>query len=287
MTAADTSAPVPRLRFGCCGCMIAPAADPIGIEIVETLAALGYDYIELSLRDLVALCPAALDALATRLQRAGLACEACNNFFPPEIRLTGPAADFSSALRYAERAFAVASRLGVRTIVFGSSGARNLPAGFPVDAGWAQLRTLLGALGPLAETHGLTLVLEPLNQGEANILHTVAEGWRLAQEVAHPRVRLLADSFHVLLENEDPAILISAAATLGHIHVAEGAARVFPSGGDASLRHFFAALLASGYTGRVSIEALTRDFPADAAQALRICRELTTAPSFTVHPSAP
>jgi sugar phosphate isomerase/epimerase len=258
--------------------MISPGRDPIGIQIVETLAALGYDYIELSLRDLVALPAPALDALAERLRRAGLTCEACNNFFPPEVRLTGPAADLSAALRYAGRAFATAARIGVRTIVFGSSGARNLPAGFPLEAGWAQLRTLLRALGPLADARDITLAIEPLNRGEANILHTVAEGARLAQEVAHPRVRLLADSFHVLQENEDPAILPAVGSALAHIHIAETAARGFPTGADAALRRFFAELLASGYTGRISIEAVTENFSSDAARALRVGRELAATP---------
>lgn len=38
------------MRIGCCGSMICPEKDPIGIEILEPLAELGYDYIELSLR---------------------------------------------------------------------------------------------------------------------------------------------------------------------------------------------------------------------------------------------
>jgi len=267
-----------RMRFGCCGNMIAQATDPVGIEIVEQLAALGFDYIELSMRDVAVLPAAALDRIATRLQRAGLACEACNNFFPPEIRLTGPAADLPAALRYAETAFAAAARLGVAVIVFGSAGARNVPAGFPLDAAWAQLRTLLAALGPRAEARGIAIVIEPLNRGESNILHTVAEGWRMAQEVAHPQVRLLADAYHVRQNGEDPASL-RAVGPIAHVHVAEHADRLFPSGGDATLAAFFAELRATGYAQRCSIEAYTKDFTGDAARALRVCRELTvTAP---------
>jgi len=47
----SASSPLPAdRRFGCCGSMIAPASDPVGLAIVEDLAAFGYDYIELSLR---------------------------------------------------------------------------------------------------------------------------------------------------------------------------------------------------------------------------------------------
>ena len=262
-----------RLRFGICGCLISPA-DPLGADIVEQLAVLGYDYIELSLRDLAALPEAAFADLAARLRRAGVPCEACNNFFPPEIRLTGPAADLPAALGYARAAFARAARLGVTVVVFGSSGARNVPAGFPHDAAWVQLRALLVELGPIAEEHGITIVIEHLNRGESNILNSIAEGWRMAQEVAHPHVQVLADAYHVRQENEDPAILATLGSALVHVHVAQQAERVFPSGDDAALADFFAKLRTTGYARCCSIEGYTKDFSADAARALRVCREL-------------
>jgi D-psicose/D-tagatose/L-ribulose 3-epimerase len=260
------------MRFGCCGCLISPA-DPLGADIVEQLATLGYDYIELSLRDLAALSEPAFASLATRLQRAGVPCEACNNFFPAEIRLTGSAADLPAALGYAQAALARAARLGVSIVVFGSSGARNVPAGFPLEAAWAQLRALLSALGPIADGHGITIVIEHLNRGESNILNSIAEGGRMAREVAHPRIRVLADAYHVRQEKEDPAVL-AAVAPVAHVHIAQQAERLFPSGDDAELANFFQKLRATGYAQRVSIEAYTRDFPADAARGLRVCREL-------------
>jgi len=263
-----------RVRFGVCGCLISPA-DPLGADIVEQLATLGYDYLELSLRDLAALPESAFTGLATRLQRAGVPCEACNNFFPADIRLTGPAADLPTAVAYARQALARAARLGVKVVVFGSSGARNVPAGFPLDAAWAQLRALLVALGPVAEEHGLTIVIEHLNRGESNILNRIAEGWRMAQEVAHPRIRVLADAYHVRQENEDPAIMAQVTPPIAHVHVAQRAERIFPDGTDAELAAFFRQLRATGYAQRVSIEGYTKDFSADAARALRVCRELT------------
>jgi sugar phosphate isomerase/epimerase len=269
--------PTPRrLRFGCCGSMIAPATDPVGIEIVEPLAAFGFDYIELSLRDLAALPAPALDQLLARVQRTGLACEVCNNFFPPEIRLTGPTADLAAALRYAEHALATAARLGVSVVIFGSSGARNVPAGFPHDAAWTQLRTLLVALAPLADRHRLTIAIEHLNRGESNILNTVAEAWRMAREVGHPRIRLLLDAYHLLVENDDLTILATVASAVAHVHVAQSSERVFPSGCDTALATFLAHLRATGYTGRISIEAYTRDFTTDAPLALATCRTLST-----------
>ena len=264
---------LPRLRIGCCGSMIAPATDPVGIEIVEDLATSGFDYIELSLRDFALLPEPALAQLISRLKRAGLACEVCNNFFSPEIRLTGPAADLSTALRYARAALATAARFGVSVVVFGSSGARNVPADFPRETAWVQLRDLLRHLGPVAEDHGITLAIEHLNRQESNILNSVAECWQLAQEVAHPRVRLLIDSYHLLVENESLAILSQVASAIAHVHMSQGTARDFPAGPDAPLGAFFGQLGAIGYARRCSVEAYTRDFAADAPRAVTAIRE--------------
>lgn len=276
MTATPSLAPA-RLRFGCCGSMIAPATDPVGLAIVEDLAAFGYDYIELSLRDLAVLPEPALATVTSRLRRSGLACEVCNNFFPPEIRLTGPAADLTAALRYAEHALATAARVGASVVIFGSSGARNVPAGFPLAEAWLQLRTLLIALAPLAARHRITIAIEHLNRGESNILNSVAEGWRMAQEVAHPHVRLLIDAYHLLVENEPLAILAQVSPAIAHVHVAQGIDRIFPSGHDSALAAFFTALRSTGYAHRCSVEACPHDLPSDAPRALAACRTLSTA----------
>lgn len=68
------------MRIGCCGSMISPSTDRVGIEVVETMASLGFDYIELSLADVTALPAETFEALAWRLERSGIPCEACNNF---------------------------------------------------------------------------------------------------------------------------------------------------------------------------------------------------------------
>jgi D-psicose/D-tagatose/L-ribulose 3-epimerase len=265
-----------KIRFGCCGSMISPGNDPVGIEIVEDLASLGFDYIELSMRDLVALPETLLAALGDRLQHTGLACEACNNFFPPEIRLTGPTADLPSALRYTQAAFAIAGRLGVSAVIFGSAGSRNVPPGFSHERAWNQLRDFLTSLGPIAKQHNVTIGIEHLNRGESNILNTVAETSRMAQEVGHSHIRLLVDAYHLRQEHEEPAILAEIAPLLAHVHIAQGADRLFPTGGDATLANFFVRLRDTGYAQRCSIEAYTHDFRTDAAHALRVCRELAS-----------
>jgi len=263
-----------RMRFGCCGSMISPATDPIGIEAVEAMAEIGFDYVELSLSDLAALPEGAFADLARRVERSGLRCEACNNFFPRTIRLTGPEACLTAALDYARPALERAARLDARVIVFGSSGAKNVPEGFSRDAAWSQIVELLAHLGPVAAEHGFTIAIEPINKLESNIVNLAAEGLLLAREVHHPNIRLLIDFYHLTMEQEDPAIIDEAGPEIRHLHIASIEGRRFPAESAPTYTRFFKLIRDIQYSGRCSIEAYTCDFPADARRALRVLRTI-------------
>jgi len=263
------------MRLGCCGSMISPSTDPIGIDIVEAMAEIGFDYIELSLSDLALLPEPEFAGLARRIEGSGIKCEAGNNFFPHRLRLTGDKARLNVALAYAEHALDRASRLGARIVVFGSSGAKNVPGGFSKDAAWRQIVELLQHLGPVAAQHNLTIVIEPINKLESNIVNLAAEGLRLAREVGHPNIQLLVDYYHLRMEHEDPAIIIEAGAAIHHLHFGKIEGRIFPREREAAFAPFFENLRRIGYAGRCSIEAYTQDFPSDAGRALRVLREET------------
>ncbi len=262
------------MRYGCCGSMVARRADGTGIEIVEQLKEMGFDYIELSLAHITALSDSDFDVLGERLRQTGLRCEACNNFFPPQIRLTGSAADLPLTLDYVERAFRRASLLGTEVIVFGSSGAKNVPEGFSRDRAWMQIVHLLRALDPPAEKYGITVAIEPLNRLESNIVNTVAEGLRLAREVNREHIQLLVDYYHLMMEQESPDIILEAADSIRHLHFAEPEGRVFPQGHNPGYSVFFARLKEIGYTGRLSLEAYSGEFAVDAPRSLSLLKKL-------------
>jgi sugar phosphate isomerase/epimerase len=257
--------------------MISPETDPIGASIAESLAAIGFDYVELSLSHMACLDQPDFLALARTVERSGLVCEACNNFFPASIRLTGPAADLAAAVSYAQGAIERAASLGARIIVFGSPAAKNVPAGFPHQAAWRQLLGLLRALGPVAERHGVVIAVEHHNKRESNIVTLAAEALDLVREVDHPNVQLLADHYHLVREAEDPGVLIEAGSAVRHVHFAEGAARLFPTRKTDEHVRLFDCLKAIRYAGRCSIEAYTTSFETDARRGLLLLRDLAEA----------
>jgi len=262
------------MRFGICGSMVATQPDGTGIEIVEQVREMGYDYIELSLAHLAALTDDAFNAVRTRLQASGLVCEACNNFFPREVRLTGPEVDWPRVRQYIPLAVRRAAELGTQVIVFGSSAAKNVPEGFPMYRAWQQIVTALHLAADEAGRNGIVIAIEPLNRQESNICNSVAEGLALMQRVKRGEVQMLADYYHMAFENEDLTILRQAGPALRHVHFARLAGRTFPHEVEPGFQAFFNELKTNGYAGRVSLEGFSNDFYQDAAAALAVVRRL-------------
>jgi sugar phosphate isomerase/epimerase len=254
--------------------MINPQKDPVGIEVVEETARLGYDYIELSLRDLAALDANDFSALLRRLEKSGLKSEACNNFFPASRRITGPDYNPEGLRRYTAEALRRAREAGAEFVVFGSSAARNIPEGFPRDTGWRQIVEASQMIAEEAGKQNITVAIEYHNKHEANILLSMAEAMKLFREADRPRMQVLADYYHYAVQEETPADIMRAAGHIVHAHFAELEGRSFPREPKKEYKDFIAALKQGGYTGRVSIEAFTRDFSRDAEKALELMRRL-------------
>jgi D-psicose/D-tagatose/L-ribulose 3-epimerase len=120
---------------------------------------------------------------------------------------------------------------------------------------WSRAVECFQELGPLAERHDVTLALEPLNRFETYFLNTVEDGVRLCEEVNHPRVGMLVDTFHANIEEKDiGAAYRRAARHLKHVHTCEND-RGIPGTGHVEWREVFAALCEARYDGWLTIES--------------------------------
>ncbi len=251
------------MRFGVC-------ADP---QAAPTLAAAGFDFIELHVQNHLKTLEgddAFQPALAT-IRTAPLPAPAANCFLPASLKVTGPVIDAAALEAYALTAFARAQAAGIRTIVFGSGGARRIPDGFDRGSAWKQLVWFGQLIAPLAQDHDVTVVVEPLNRArdECNVLNSIGECARYVKAVNHPNVRLLADAYHWALDNDSFGELVTNAHLLHHVHIATVPSRLPPGGEPCpALLSFFHALVLGGYAGPVSIESRWDDLPTQAPAAL-------------------
>jgi len=98
------------------------------------------------------------------------------------------------------------------------------------------------------------IFLEPLNRYEASFLNRVGQAAILARMIEHPRMRALADLYHMNIEESnlgDP--IDEAGEMLGHVHIADNT-RDEPGAGMMDMRPAFAALKRIGYVGWLSLE---------------------------------
>ena len=205
----------------------------------------------------------------------------CNGFLPGKFRLTGEKASFDKPLEYAEKACRRADEVGLKTIVFGSGGARNAPKGFPKEKAVEQFVDFCKRLAGRIADCKVCVVLEPLQPKEANYLNFVREGRELCERIGSPRIRLLADIFHMLQGGEGAqSIEQTTPDLLRHCHIAEKGPRTAPglSSDGSQFAPYFAALKKIGYEGGVSCECgwgKKEDLRANLEKALAVMRRLS------------
>ena len=137
------------------------------------------------------------------------------------------------------------------------------------DTAMGYLREALDELAEQATQQGVPLIFEPLNRYETNLVNTVADGIRLLEGLRAGNVRLLADLFHMNIEEADlGAALRAGGSRIGHVHFADSNRR--PVGcGHLDLAPIVSALREIKYDGYASAEALPYPDPDTAARTTR------------------
>ncbi len=136
------------------------------------------------------------------------------------------------------------------------------------DAGLQRLAAILRTAGDMAVEQGVRLALEPLNRYEADLLNNSAQGLAFLQELDHPAVGLLLDTYHVNIEETswtEPFRRVMAAGKLFHVHLGDNN-RLPPGKGLIDFGAIVRTLQEIGYAGWLSAELLPQPDPDAAAE---------------------
>ncbi len=118
----------------------------------------------------------------------------------------------------------------------------------------AVLLDALGELGRHAEQEGVKILLEPLNRYEDHMVNRLEQAVELAEATGLDSVGVVADSYHMNIEEaHPPAALVAAADRLFHVQVSDSN-RLEPGAGHIDWRAFLEALIDIGYTGDLAAE---------------------------------
>lgn len=142
---------------------------------------------------------------------------------------------------------------------------------------WGRCVAGLQELGVYSERFGVRVAVEPLNRFETFFLNTAADARQLCEEVGHPRIGVLYDTFHANIEEKNQA---DAVRLLGkhifHVHTCEND-RGIPGSGPINFAGVIGALREIGYDDWLVIESFGPGIKEIAAAAC-IWRDLSATP---------
>lgn len=248
-------------------------------EACRTAAQLGFHGIEI-FPPAVAMLDAA--AIRSSVEESGLEVAAIGTgagWVKHQLRFTDPdAAVRARAVEFASEIVDFAAAFGAPAII-GSMQGRVEPGANREEA-LARLAEALEALGARAEARGVPLLYEPLNRYETNLLNRLDDAANFLRSLRSRNLRLLADLFHMNLEETSIAGSIRAAGPLiGHIHFADSNRRAVGFG-HTSIPPIAAALREIRYAGYLSAEVMPLPSSRAAAeQTIAAFRQF-----FPIHP---
>lgn len=223
-------------------------------ERMERLAEWGYEAIELwggGLKERLAEVQSALQQTAFKVSTLCAGYRGCLlDAYPQERTLAMQ--DLRDLLFMAGDLGAV----GVITVpIFGGSRLPDLrPIASPEQIETDLLCALLEDLASTAEKASTRILLEPLNRYETHFLNRLEQAVAICERVGHPHIKIMADLFHMSIEEANMAEAIrSAGDYIAHVHLADSN-RLLPGQGHTDFRAPFEALKAIGFTGYIALE---------------------------------
>ncbi len=160
-----------------------------------------------------------------------------------------------SAVKRVQRFIEFAERFGANVIIGGIRGKLSGNVEEHQDQRSVGIKSIQQCAN-FALDHGVTLLLEPINRYETNLVNSAADGLEMLAEINFPNVKLLMDTFHMNIEERDiQASIERVGEHLGYVHFADSN-RWAPGQGHIRFHEILTSLRKINYQGYISAEIL-------------------------------
>lgn len=263
------------MKFGVNTFIWSAAFDKSSLPLLPLIKANGFDGVEVPL-----FRPSTFAAADIRggLTENDLECTICSVLVDGLSLISDDAGVRAKTQSHLRDAIACAAEVGARIL----AGPLYSPVGYlpgrrrtADEWKWAVegYQTIAGTLA----AHNVTLAIEPLNRFETYFLNTAQDAAALCDEVSHPNVGILFDTFHANIEEKNIA---QGYRTIGrhlkHVHTCEND-RGIPGSGHVEWPEVFAALRELNYDGWLTIESFGFAL-GDLSSAAAIWRDIERTP---------
>jgi sugar phosphate isomerase/epimerase len=235
----------------------AVAFDPTFEANIARLAELGYDGVELAVRE-----PAKLDVVAVKrtLDKHHLQVPAIGTgqaYVEEHLSFTDPDASIrAQALARIQSHIDLAREFGALVIIGLIRG--KVQPNVSRDQAHAWLVESMKQITQVANDQGVRVVVEPVNRYETDLINNVPDALELIEEIGAKNLGVLFDTFHANIE--EPRIevgLLVCRSHLFHVHIADSN-RWYPGAGHTDFGRVLATLRAMKYDGWISAEILPK-----------------------------
>jgi D-psicose/D-tagatose/L-ribulose 3-epimerase len=240
------------MKFGVNTFIWSATFGPPNFDLLRAIKQAGFDGVEVPL-----FRPAEFAASQIRqaTEAEGLECNACTTLVDG-LSLISESADVRRRTRlHLTDLTKAAADAGVKIVcgpLFCPVG--YLPGWRRTSDEWKWAVEGFQSLGDTLAANDVVLAIEPLNRFETYFLNTAADAAALAQEIGHPNIGILFDTFHANIEEKNIAAgYRTVGPHLKHVHTCEND-RGIPGSGHVEWKEVFQALRELKYDGWLTIE---------------------------------
>ena len=263
------------MKFGVNTFIWTPSFDKSNLPLLPVIKEHGFDGVEVPL-----FRPAEFAAADIRkgLQQNGLECTVCSILVSGFSLISEDAEVRRKTRIHLEDCIKAVAEVGARII----AGPLYSPVGYlpgrrRTAEEWRWAVEGYQSLTTTLEANGVTLAIEPLNRFETYFLNIAADAAALCDQVDHPNVGILLDTFHANIEEKDIAAAFrTAGRRLKHVHTCEND-RGIPGSGHVEWASVFQALRDVRYEGWLTIESFGFAL-GELSAAASIWRDIETSP---------
>jgi D-psicose/D-tagatose/L-ribulose 3-epimerase len=226
------------------------------VPFIHKVKSLGFDILEVNAGTVTRMSHAERDRLKHAARDAGIELTYCIGMLPQHDIASEDASVRRAGIAFLQEMAQMLEYMGHRQLggIIYSSWPGKLPPGAEKQTAVDRSVVSMREAAKAAESCGAQFNVEPVNRFEQYVMNTAAEALDYVQRVGSPACKILLDTFHLNIEEDNiRTAILTAGPELGHFHIGETNRRA-PGRGRMPWGEIFGALREINYAGAVTME---------------------------------